>query len=296
MRLAQILLSLLLLDLVRHVLVLALEVENLLLPVGELDRSLVPLVLDTAQLRLQDLRVHLDFLLALLHADLELLLPVLKPVEGLVLRIQLLLQPLHLEPEDVVLHEGLLLLLHGLCDCAIDDRVLQLELLHHPLHALVVLLDAGHHAVHGFQVRVLALYLGGEDRVEALLFTQLLVEFLDLPVEVLLLLDGPLARDTRNLALHQLGLVVHRVEELLLPLPLLVEPADLELEVLDGGLRPADLAEGRGLLSPKPVELLAFFVEAVLRGLHLLLNSLEIVEHVGSCLLRVPAFLVLLLG
>ena len=47
--------------------------------------------------------------------------------------------------------------------------------------------------------------------------------------------------------MHELGLEVHGVEKLLLPLPLDVEPLDLVLQVLDRGPGTEDLAESRRL-------------------------------------------------
>ena len=51
----------------------------------------------------------------------------------------------------------------------------------------------------------------------------------------------------QHLPLHELGLEVDSVEELLLALPLDVEALDLVRQVLDRGLGTGDLAESRRL-------------------------------------------------
>mmetsp|Transcript_97694 Transcript_97694/g.252836 ORF Transcript_97694/g.252836 Transcript_97694/m.252836 type:complete len:762 (+) Transcript_97694:265-2550(+) len=291
--LAHLLLAVLFFDLAHHVVVLALQGVDFLLALGQLDRALVPLLLNTAQLHPQHVRVHLDLLLALLHADLQLLLPVLQAEHVLGLVVQVLAQALHLQAEDVVLHQRLLLVLHGGGHSAIDNGVLELELLHGPLHALVVLLDARQRAVGVLEVRVLPLDLCRQDRVQVLLLLHLPVEGLDLAVELVPLLHRALAGDARHLALHQLRLEVDGVEQLLLTLPLLVQAADLKLEVLDRGLSATDLAKGVGLVRAEAVQLLALLVEGVLGALHLLLDHFQAVKHLLVRLLSVRALLVL---
>mmetsp|Transcript_105807 Transcript_105807/g.329876 ORF Transcript_105807/g.329876 Transcript_105807/m.329876 type:complete len:205 (-) Transcript_105807:1403-2017(-) len=204
MRLAVLVLTILLLHFVHYILVLALQIVDLLLPLGQLDGRLVPLLLGPAELRLEDVGVDLDLLLPLLHADLQLLLPVLQAVQVLRLGVKRLPEALHLQPEDVMLHEGLLLLLHRLLHCPVDDGILQLELLHGALHLLGVLLDGGKGPVGVLQLGVLALDLRAEDAVEVLLLLHLLLQLLHLFVELLTLLHRALARDARDLPLHEL--------------------------------------------------------------------------------------------
>mmetsp|Transcript_41567 Transcript_41567/g.109723 ORF Transcript_41567/g.109723 Transcript_41567/m.109723 type:complete len:227 (-) Transcript_41567:1139-1819(-) len=194
-----------------------------------------------------------------------------------------------------MLHEHLLLVLHDPRHVAVHDGVLELELLHDFLHGLRVLLDDHERPVGVLHVRILPPALRRKDAVEALLLHQLLVEHLDLAVEVVPLLHGALAGDARHLALHQLRLEIHGVEQLLLALALLVQAADLEREVLDRGLGAADLSEGGGLVRAELVEVLALLVEAFLRHLHLLLDGLQGVEHLLPSLLGVRALLVLVL-
>mmetsp|Transcript_1837 Transcript_1837/g.4960 ORF Transcript_1837/g.4960 Transcript_1837/m.4960 type:complete len:425 (-) Transcript_1837:810-2084(-) len=296
MSLAVLVLPLLLLNFVHHILIFALEVVDLLFPLCELECCLVPLVFHPTELGLEHVGVHLDLLLALLHADLQLLLPVFQAVQVLGLGVEVLPQPLDLEPEDVVLHEALLLLLHRHLHGAVHYGVLELKLLHGTLHALRVLLDRGQGPVGVLQLGVLPLDLCAEDAVEVLLLLQLLLQRFHLLVELLTLLHRALARHSRHLPLHQLGLEVHGIEKLLLPLPFLVKAADLELEVLDRGLGAADLAEGVRLVGPEAVELLALLVESVFGSLHLLLHHLLVGQHLRARLLRLLAPLVLVLA
>mmetsp|Transcript_31278 Transcript_31278/g.85948 ORF Transcript_31278/g.85948 Transcript_31278/m.85948 type:complete len:203 (+) Transcript_31278:416-1024(+) len=87
--LALLLLALFLLHLVHHVFVLHLQSIDLLFTFGQFNGGLVPFVLVGAKLRLEHVSVDLDLLFSLLHANLQLLLPVLQAVHILGLRVQL---------------------------------------------------------------------------------------------------------------------------------------------------------------------------------------------------------------
>mmetsp|Transcript_108945 Transcript_108945/g.347844 ORF Transcript_108945/g.347844 Transcript_108945/m.347844 type:complete len:791 (+) Transcript_108945:412-2784(+) len=291
--LAHLLLAILLFHFAHNVLVLALQVVDLLLALRKLDGGLVLLLIGRSQLCSQNLCVNLDFFLPLLHADSQLLLAVLKAVEVLRLGVQVLSQTFHLESKDVVLHESFLFVLHDPGHGSIHDGVLKLQLVHDTFHAVVVLFDVGKRPVGILELCVLALDLCEEDVVQAFLLLKLFVQLLNLPVELVALLDGALAGHSGDLALHELRLEVHSVQQLLLPLPLGVQPADLKLEVLDGRLGATDIAERVSLFGPEPVELLALLIQVILCRLHLFLDHLKVVQHIFSGIFSILAFLVL---
>mmetsp|Transcript_36800 Transcript_36800/g.104784 ORF Transcript_36800/g.104784 Transcript_36800/m.104784 type:complete len:226 (-) Transcript_36800:1107-1784(-) len=195
-----------------------------------------------------------------------------------------------------MLHEGLLLVLDRRLHRPIHDRALKLKLLHDALHGFALLLDVGQVPVGVLQLRILPLDLRRQHGVQALLVVQALFEILGLAIELVPLLDCSLAGDSRDLPLHQLGLEVHGVQQFLLPLPFLVQPANLELQVLYGRLRPANLAERVGLLRAQLVEFLTLLVQHLLRTLHLLLDRLECVQHVLAGPLDILAPLVFVLS
>mmetsp|Transcript_19738 Transcript_19738/g.35071 ORF Transcript_19738/g.35071 Transcript_19738/m.35071 type:complete len:310 (+) Transcript_19738:425-1354(+) len=202
--LAHILLSIFFLHLAHDVLVLALQSVDLLLPLGKFDGCLVPLLLGRSELGAQDLCVNLDLLLTLLHTDVKLLFSVLQAVQVLRLGVEVLLQALDLQTQDVVLHQSFFLVLDSSGHCSVHDRVLQFELFHDSLHALAILLDIRQISRGILQLGILTLDLRHQDGMVTLLFFQLCVKLLNLAIELILLLDGALTRDTGYLALHEL--------------------------------------------------------------------------------------------
>ena len=108
--------------------VLGRELRDLLLALAHLDLGLVALLLGVAQLGGLHLLVDGDLLLALLHAQLELLLAVLEREDLVRALAQRVAEALELEAHDVVLDHGLLLLLLLGLEGLLRAVVLELEL------------------------------------------------------------------------------------------------------------------------------------------------------------------------
>lgn len=106
-------------------LILDLQVLNLGLSLCQLDGNLVPLILGCLILCQQDILVHLDLLLPLLHGHLHLVLLVLEGVDDVGGLGEDLVDLLDLEFHDVVLHKDFLFLFGDFGQVLVCHLVLQ---------------------------------------------------------------------------------------------------------------------------------------------------------------------------
>ena len=82
------------------------QVLDFIFPELKLHSDLVPLLLRCLLLRNQDIFVHLNLLFSLLHAHLQLVLPILKTIHSICLHIHSVSQLLYLKLHDVMLYHS----------------------------------------------------------------------------------------------------------------------------------------------------------------------------------------------
>ena len=128
-------------------LVLDAKVLDLVVALLELNLDLVALLLSSLQLTDKDVLVHLDFLFALLHGHLQLVLSVLKAVHFVSTSVDFLAQALDLELHDVVLNQGLLFLFDHSFEITASHLVLELQLANGGVKSSFLFLDFDDDAV-----------------------------------------------------------------------------------------------------------------------------------------------------
>ena len=146
------------------------------------------------------METHLDLLLALLHRELQLLLPVLQREDLLGPRRHLGAEAAHLELHDVVVDEDFLLLPRRLVHHLLENLVLQLELIHLLRRFRLVVVDTHQRALGLAELGVLLLVLIREDGPQRHLLLQVQFCLLQLPRKVFLLLQRPLSGHPRDLS------------------------------------------------------------------------------------------------
>ncbi len=193
-------------------LVLDSEVLDLVVALLQLNLDLMALLLSCLQLTDQDVLVHLDFFLTLLHGHLELILAILETVDLVSACVDFLTQALDLKLHDVVLHESLLLLLYDRFEVTASHLILKLELTDDAVKSALLTLDL-HNDTVDVATLILQLLVGGGQKLQVFLcLLELLGERLNLLGQLSLLLLGTNTLHAVDFTLHLLDLEVLSVD------------------------------------------------------------------------------------
>ena len=276
-------------------LVLDAQVLDFVVSLLELDLDLVALLFSRLQLADQDVLVHLDLLFTLLHGHFKLILSILKTVDFVSASVDFLAETLDLELHDVVLHERLLLLLDDSLEVAASHLVLELELANDAIKGCFLGFDLGNDAVN-VPALVLQLLVRSREELQVFLgFVQVLSQRLNLLRQLVLLLFRADTAHTVDLALHLLDLEVLRVDQLLLPLLLDLELADVGLQVARGRESSRNVTDQVRLLGSKTEQSLGLLEQDVLFVPDLFFNlahhALRLFEFVFGAFVRRFKFL-----
>lgn len=123
------------------------KVLNLLSSKLKLNSNLMALLLSSLLLALKNVFVHLNFFLTLIHGHLKLVLTVLKTINSISRHINGLSQVLDLKLHDVVLNEGLLLLMGDLTKINLSQLVNKIQFLNGVLEGVLLLNEFLNHTL-----------------------------------------------------------------------------------------------------------------------------------------------------
>ena len=207
------------------------QVLDLIVSLLELNFHLVALLFCSFQLTDQDVFMNLDFFLTLFHGHLKLVFSVLKAVDFICTSIDLLAKALNLELHDIVLDEGLLLLLDDSLEITASHLILKLELTNDTIKSALFSLHLGDNSV-DVPALILQLLVRSSEQLQVLLcLLQVFGQGLDLFLKLCLLFFGAHTAHPIDLALHLLNLEILRIDKLLLPLLFDLQLGDISLQV-----------------------------------------------------------------
>ena len=212
-------------------LVLDPQVLYLVVTLLQLDLDLVAFLFSSLELTDQNIFMDLDFLLTLFHGHFQLIFSVLKSIDLVRASIDLLSEALDLELHDIVLDEGLLLLLDDSLEITTGHLVLKLKLSNHAIKGLLLLLDLDDDSVDVPALILKLLVRSGKELEIFLSFLLVLGEGVDFLLQLGLFFLGADTLHPVDLALHLLNLEVLRVDQLLLSLLFDFQLGDVGLQV-----------------------------------------------------------------
>ena len=169
-----------------------------------------------------------------LHAHLQLVLLVFKPVDVVGGLVEVFLDLFDFELHDVVLHQHLLLLLSHLAQVLDSHVVLQRQFLDLGVQLLLGRPHVVQLVLNCSQVIVQLFHALIEDFELTLDLGVFLASFLNILLQVLLFFKSPLSSGPGYFPLHQLDLILSVVEQFLLFLELLVKFVDMTLQIAAG--------------------------------------------------------------